>query len=29
VRESAVLAYIPVCGATRRGARPARLEPIR
>jgi hypothetical protein len=29
VRESAELAYIPVSGAVRRGARPARLEPIR
>lgn len=29
VRESAELTYIPVSGATRRGARPAKLEPIR
>jgi hypothetical protein len=29
VRASAELAYIPVPGATRRGARPAKLEPIR
>jgi len=29
VRDSAELAYIPVSGATRRGARPAKLEPIR
>jgi hypothetical protein len=29
VRGSAELSYIPVSGATRRGARPARLEPIR
>jgi hypothetical protein len=29
VRDSAELTYIPVAGATRRGARPAKLEPIR
>jgi hypothetical protein len=29
VRESAELTYIPVSGAARRGARPAKLEPIR
>ena len=29
VRESRELEYIPVAGATRRGARPARLVPIR
>jgi hypothetical protein len=29
VRESAELTYIPVSGATRRGARPPRLNPIR
>jgi hypothetical protein len=29
VRESTELGYIPVSGATRRGARPPKLEPIR
>ena len=29
VRESAELAYIPVSGAVRRGARPPKLVPIR